>query len=154
MTLIYCLYRSLAKIQVLRFNLRRRQENVCQVEKPCSVLDMEDSGIQQTVQLFIKIWVIPTQQRHILLFKKIWRCGCRSEISLWNGFNTYKLCSWMRTNKPFRANKLIAPPESNTDRKVYYKIKKNFINSNYNQLRICIYIQNSQIIIHFSSMSY
>lgn len=40
------------------------------MEKTCSVLDMEDSGIQQIVQLFIKIWVIPTQQRHILLFKK------------------------------------------------------------------------------------
>lgn len=32
--------------------------------------------------------------------------------------------------------------------------QKNVIKSNYNQFRICIYNQNSQIIIHFSAMCY
>lgn len=46
-------------------------------------------------------------------------------------FNAYKLCLWMRMNKPFRDNKLIAPPEKNTDRKVHYRqITDNVMNNN------------------------
>lgn len=49
-----------------------------------------------------------------------------------------------------------------TDRSTWVKHRQNsvlqnqkkVINSNYNQLRICIFIQNSQIIFHFSAMSY
>lgn len=48
--------------------------------------------------------------------EKILKCSCRSEIA-W--FNTYKLCLWMRMNKPLRASKLIAPPKKTGALQIY-----------------------------------
>lgn len=81
--------------------------------KTTPILKLNDIFLQCSVHIYI-VFMSPSSRD---LFME-WYTHARhfsddSQVVLNQTYNTYRLCWWMRTNSPFKASRLMAPPIKN-----------------------------------------